>query len=222
MIEQAPLHQRLLDLVRYCRHRLFDVELITREEFAELVKDHPAVARLSSYDELRAELTALQKGGLPAPRLACEACNVTGKVNEKRCRVCHGEAITYVVYQNLVDYLGTINLNVPEPYRQPQLDLSMIRMRDALTSHAEQPQSPTLPTWEPIETAPQGKTILTWAIVDTETGNWNTRTSHYVESPSGVLDSHWHGWPSYCLPTHWMPLPSPPAIARIPKEQPHA
>lgn len=30
------------------------------------------------------------------------------------------------------EYMHTINLNVPLPYRQPQLDLSMVRMRTAL------------------------------------------------------------------------------------------
>jgi hypothetical protein len=36
------------------------------------------------------------------------------------------------VLRNHSDYISTINLNVPEPYRQPQLDLSMVRMRDAI------------------------------------------------------------------------------------------
>jgi hypothetical protein len=34
--------------------------------------------------------------------------------------------------QNHAAYIHTINLNVPAPYRQPQLDLSMVRMRDAI------------------------------------------------------------------------------------------
>jgi hypothetical protein len=35
--------------------------------------------------------------------------------------------------QDHADFINTVNLNVPEPYRQPQLDLSMVRMRDRIT-----------------------------------------------------------------------------------------
>lgn len=37
-----------------------------------------------------------------------------------------------VEHTKLKDYVRTINLNVPEPYHCPQLDLSMVRMRTAL------------------------------------------------------------------------------------------
>lgn len=48
--------QRLWDLVRQQRMELFQADLITREEYAELAKDHPAVARLETYDGIRARL----------------------------------------------------------------------------------------------------------------------------------------------------------------------
>jgi hypothetical protein len=46
--------------------------------------------------------------------------------------MCHGEPLTYSAFENLSNYVRTINLNVPEEFRQPQLDLSMVRMRDAI------------------------------------------------------------------------------------------
>lgn len=54
------LTQRLFDLVRYQRHELFEANLISDEEFTELAKEHAAVARLESYDEVRAKITALE------------------------------------------------------------------------------------------------------------------------------------------------------------------
>jgi hypothetical protein len=47
--------QRMWDLVRYMRGKLHTDGLITDEEFALLVVDHPAVARLEAYDMLRVE-----------------------------------------------------------------------------------------------------------------------------------------------------------------------
>ncbi len=67
-----------------------------------------------------------------AKSVPCEACHDTGKIGDRRCPVCHGEPLTYEAFENLSNYVRTINLNVPEPCRQPQLDLSMVRMRDAL------------------------------------------------------------------------------------------
>lgn len=50
---------RLRDLVRQMRHPLHQEDLITDEEYAELVLNTPgAVARLESYDDIRARLTA--------------------------------------------------------------------------------------------------------------------------------------------------------------------
>lgn len=52
---------RLRDLVRYQRGELFDAGLLTREEYAALAGDHGAVARLESYDEVRAESARLTR-----------------------------------------------------------------------------------------------------------------------------------------------------------------
>lgn len=46
--------QRMWDLVRQQRMELLTADLITQDEYAALAVDHPAVARLESYDELRA------------------------------------------------------------------------------------------------------------------------------------------------------------------------
>lgn len=73
-----------------------------------------------------------------AERLRCQACNDMGRVKGKRCSVCDGEPIDYSAWVNLQDYLHTVNLNVPLPYRQPQLDLSLVRMRDALVVMARE------------------------------------------------------------------------------------
>lgn len=65
--------------------------------------------------------------------------------------------------------------------------------------------------WQPIETAPHNKIILTFAIVDNETRNWNIRTSHWRLLE--IDHSHWAGWGYGHEPTHWMPLPKPPLAA---------
>lgn len=49
--ELESQNQRLHDLVRYKRHELFSDDLISMDEYAELAQDHPAVARLESYDK---------------------------------------------------------------------------------------------------------------------------------------------------------------------------
>ena len=51
--------RRLTDLVRHQRGPLYDIGLITEEEYAVLAGDHSAVARLEGYDALRADLTRL-------------------------------------------------------------------------------------------------------------------------------------------------------------------
>lgn len=45
--------QRLWDLCRYKRSELLTDELINADEYTELAKDHPAVARLEGYDGMR-------------------------------------------------------------------------------------------------------------------------------------------------------------------------
>lgn len=54
-------NQRLLDLVRQQRMELHAGNLITDREYAELASDHGAVARLETYDQMRAELAALRR-----------------------------------------------------------------------------------------------------------------------------------------------------------------
>lgn len=55
-------NKRLGDLVRHQRSELHDAELLTDEEYAEIVKDHDAVARLEGYDALQARLKVVEAG----------------------------------------------------------------------------------------------------------------------------------------------------------------
>lgn len=52
--------ERLLNLVRYCRHELLDKELITQDEFASILEEGSA-AKLETYDQLRGQITALEQ-----------------------------------------------------------------------------------------------------------------------------------------------------------------
>lgn len=57
----APLNQRLFDLVRHQRHDLHDAGLITDEELADLITAGSSSARrLEDYDRVRARIAALQ------------------------------------------------------------------------------------------------------------------------------------------------------------------
>lgn len=59
--ETLPNNQRLLDLVRFCRHQLHDEKLITNEEFAALVSvGAQAARRLEDYDAVNAERDSLR------------------------------------------------------------------------------------------------------------------------------------------------------------------
>ena len=58
---------RLFDLVRFCRHKLFEENLITPEEFSDILSegsvsapDGGSVRRLESYDQMRQCITALE------------------------------------------------------------------------------------------------------------------------------------------------------------------
>ncbi len=53
--------QRLLDLVRQQRVELLTSRLITEEEYARLASVPGSVARLESYDDMRASLTRLER-----------------------------------------------------------------------------------------------------------------------------------------------------------------
>jgi hypothetical protein len=62
---------------------------------------------------------------------------------------------------------------------------------------------PTVPRWQPIETAPKdGSTVLGFVPA-------------FDQQPVCLIDystrySNWWFLGTECLPTHWMPLPEPP------------
>ena len=60
LIVQTFPNQRLWDLVRHQRAELHETDLITDEEYAMLAEDHPAVARLETYDSLRTRADAAE------------------------------------------------------------------------------------------------------------------------------------------------------------------
>lgn len=51
--------QRLWDLARFCRVELLDADLITTDEYAELVSDSDGRGRLETYDQLRSRVAEL-------------------------------------------------------------------------------------------------------------------------------------------------------------------
>lgn len=51
---------RAIDLLRFCRHKLHEENLISDDEFTSFLLYQGAVARLESYDEVRAKLTAAE------------------------------------------------------------------------------------------------------------------------------------------------------------------
>lgn len=51
---------RLHDLVRYQRSELHEAGLISDDEYAQLAQDHSAVARLETYDSMKAQIAALK------------------------------------------------------------------------------------------------------------------------------------------------------------------
>lgn len=74
---------RYHDLVRYARGGLFEANLLTDEEYATLVADHGAVARLESYDELRAELDQMRRRAEEARALLmCFLAAVTAAIED--------------------------------------------------------------------------------------------------------------------------------------------
>ena len=76
--KRSASESRVYDLLRYARHLLFTDGLISSEEFAVITADHPAVARLESYDAARqriAELEMERDEALAVRDLAREASN---------------------------------------------------------------------------------------------------------------------------------------------------
>lgn len=58
MVDAVAL--RLHDLVRHQRGAIYDAGLLTDEEYAALAADHGAVARLETYDGMRARIVAME------------------------------------------------------------------------------------------------------------------------------------------------------------------
>lgn len=75
--------------------------------------------------------------------------------------------------------------------------------------------------WQPIETAPQMRTILLFAVTERLADglsvlNWKIATGFICRGEDGELGCEWEGreLKSYDhKPTHWMPLPDPPTEA---------
>lgn len=81
--------------------------------------------------------------------------------------------------------------------------------------------------WQPIETAPRGVWMLTYAewsnpeigvskvterdiVVETvESEHTNAKGRRRIIQEEPAKETHWHG--EHWEPTHWMPLPVPPA-----------
>lgn len=59
LAELLEKHPRIVDLLRYCRHQLLDEKLITQDEFTALLQVDGAVARLETYDAMRARVAEL-------------------------------------------------------------------------------------------------------------------------------------------------------------------
>lgn len=68
--------------------------------------------------------------------------------------------------------------------------------------------------WRPIDTAPQQKVILLWALTDTDTGNWKMGAGYWMPGYGDASGCWiWDGdrLESYSQqPTHWRALPPPP------------
>ena len=86
------------------------------------------------------------------------------------------------------------------------------------------PAAPSVPQWQPIETAPKGRILL--VDYTNRAGKWRTVRGRYYEAEtldSEVSDDGWapEGWYEEAdnaeeinftdePPTHWMPLPAAP------------
>lgn len=80
-------------------------------------------------------------------------------------------------------------------------------------------------TWQPIETAPKGRTLLLFAVTEVAdngsvlnwkmaTGSWREGYTDNESKKCGYTPWRWdgHQLKNYeHQPTHWMPLPEPPA-----------
>lgn len=66
--------------------------------------------------------------------------------------------------------------------------------------------APSVPEWQPIETAPMLKTVLL-AVEFDGPGDWRIKCGSFYSN-------EWHVFGASWKPTHWMPLPKPPVSAR--------
>ena len=64
-------NERLYDLVRHQRGELYEAELISDEELASLASAQGSVERLTTYDDLRAQLASLRETGACGHLKAC-------------------------------------------------------------------------------------------------------------------------------------------------------
>lgn len=71
----------------------------------------------------------------------------------------------------------------------------------------ERPETPTVGTWQPMETAPKDGT---WFLACATAPGWGATRVVRFAHPDDRLPIHGEGnlWPS--PPTHWMPLPDAP------------
>lgn len=60
LLDELAQRVRLHDLIRHQRGSLHDAGLLTDAEYADLAADHGAVARLETYDGMRARIEALE------------------------------------------------------------------------------------------------------------------------------------------------------------------
>ena len=65
--------------------------------------------------------------------------------------------------------------------------------------------APSVPEWQPIETAPMLKTVLL-AVEFDGPGDWRIKCG-------SLYSNEWHVFGASWEPTHWMPLPKPPVSA---------
>lgn len=122
-------NQRLWDLLRFCRHKLFDENLISPEEFALLVTDHPAVERLHGYDGVRAELQRVYDANATNARLYREADAHLNAATEEIARLQQGvNDLQSGMFINCV-YCG--HRYGPDPG-------TPVAMADVLKAHVEQ------------------------------------------------------------------------------------
>jgi hypothetical protein len=107
-LEAEARLERATDLVRYKRMELHEDNLISDEEYVELLSKDGAVKRLRSYDEARADWMniirwyqntarqALAQPAAPQPtiKIRCEECNGTRRISTRwtisRCPACNG------------------------------------------------------------------------------------------------------------------------------------